>query len=1169
LSKTCVVIGLFALVLLLAACGPTSTPTVAPPPTEEAPPAGPTGTPPVVREGLLISELLPGIPGVNNNLEFIELYNAGLEAVDLNGWSLWYRLHDAKEEELVYAWKEGADIPGHGHYLLVRAGQDVGNIGDVEYETALFEKGGLALRDARAQTVDTLVWGEGPTDYLTGSPAPPPDGGASLERQPGGDAGNATSTGDDATDFAASPTPSPQNSGDPITPLPQQRLAIQLDVPESVEPGEEVNYSVEIQNLTGRPVHDVRALIPLPEQFEIVSVPPGASQSDGWIEWTIPELAAGANEAGTVVLQSPWTYLSTLVRGSYLEAADWDQRAYGPVRPLTVEGGAIPIATARSLKGKTATIEGIATMYTDGFYAGTTATKFYAEDESGGIQVYCPGGKDLVQVDVGDRVRVTGLIDVYRDSMEIIPGTYPDDVEVLERGGPGPEPVPATLQEATSDESLLGRLIEVEGTATRNEEFTYSYEVDLMDDEGHALLVYVEKDAGLTTEPLDIGSQYHITGISELYDGTWQIKPRLQTDFVEIFPPELMLAISARNSALPGEAITYTLTAFNHTDAPLTNVRIVALPPAEGTTVVEVLDGGHQEGANVVWTIAELAGGGGSATVRYLVTVGDDTVGQIVAEGALVTAGEWPGPVVTDPLLTFVGGGVPIWAIQGRGPASPYVRERATTQGVVIGVFPELGGFWIQETESDDDPATPAGLFVLAEELEVPVELGDLVQVTGKVLERSGQTMLEILSLENVAVLGSVPMLPAAVELDPPLDEADAQEYYEALEGMLVQVTAPALAVGPTNRYGETPLVLSDREIQRVMRGDPKGMLIFIDDGGEEPHYDQSTLAFPMKTGDVASDLAGPLAYTYESYKIEPISLPVITPTVRSLPALEPLGPDQFGIATFNVETLFDPDTPHPSDLPIPSTRRYKLDLAKTVEAIVAMGAPTIVGLQEVENIQVLRDLAEEAAIAQYDYQPILLEGTDSRGIDNAYLVRGDQATVEGAASYPAPEGLTSRPPLVITTTLHLDSGDTTVYVLNNHFTSMSGGEKPTEPRRTAQAAWNATLVERILAGDPEAYVVVLGDLNSFYDSPPLDLLREAGLRHIYEFVEPERPYSYIFQGVSETLDHILVTPSLYELLTAVEAVHIDADYPLPLPDDASARRVSDHDPIVAVFAIK
>jgi predicted extracellular nuclease len=97
--------------------------------------------------------------------------------------------------------------------------------------------------------------------------------------------------------------------------------------------------------------------------------------------------------------------------------------------------------------------------------------------------------------------------------------------------------------------------------------------------------------------------------------------------------------------------------------------------------------------------------------------------------------------------------------------------------------------------------------------------------------------------------------------------------------------------------------------------------------------------------------------------------------------------------------------------------------------------------------------------------------------------------------------------------------------------------------------------------------VVVLGDLNSFYDSPPLDAVREAGLRHVYEFSEPERPYTYIFQGESETLDHILVTPSLYELLVRVEALHINADYPPPVPGDPSARRVSDHDPLVAVFS--
>jgi predicted extracellular nuclease len=317
------------------------------------------------------------------------------------------------------------------------------------------------------------------------------------------------------------------------------------------------------------------------------------------------------------------------------------------------------------------------------------------------------------------------------------------------------------------------------------------------------------------------------------------------------------------------------------------------------------------------------------------------------------------------------------------------------------------------------------------------------------------------------------------------------------------------------------------------------------------------------------SGLIGPLAYTYENYKIEPIAAPEIVTGEVAQPTVEPAGADEFSIASFNVENLFDFNDPHPSDPPLPTRSQYNLDLLKMADAIAAMGAPTIVGLQEVEHIDILDDLAGQAAIAQYDYQPFLIEGTDSRGIDVCYLVRGDQATVEGVTALAAPEGLTSRPPLLITTTIHLDSSDVTVYVLNNHFTSMAGGEKPTEPRRKAQAAWNVTLVEQFLAGDAGAYVVVLGDLNSFYDSPPLDVLREANLRHVYELVEPERPYSYIYQGESETLDHILVTESLYEHLVRMEVLHINADYPPPVPDDASARRVSDHDPLIAVFQIK
>jgi predicted extracellular nuclease len=1178
MSKRHTFIALLAVALVLVSCGPTATPTSPPAPTEPAqlatpkPASEPSPTPAdaALPEGILISELLPGIHGVDNNLEFVELYNSGPAAVDLNGWSLWYRLADNREEGLLYAWEDRADIPGQGHYLLVRAGSDVGNTGDVEYTISLFEKkGGLALRDPDGATVDTLVWGEGPSDYQTGPPAPAPEGGASLERLPGGDEGNQQATGNDAADFAFNPHPSPQNTGDLPTPLPEERLVIRLTAPRTVEPGSQVDYTIEIENLTGETLSDLHAEIPVPAGFEVISTPPGAALSGGRIEWTVTELASGATEAATVQLQSPWTYLSDLVKGYYVESADGAYRSYGPPLPVAVEGGAIPIATARTLDGETVTVEGTATMYTDGFYAGSTGTKFYVEDETGGIQVYCPGGKDLVSVEVGDRVRVTGEIEVYRDSLEIIPSTYPDDVAVLESGGAVSQPNPVTLAEATKDENLPGRLIVVEGLTTRIEEFTYSYEADLMDDEGNLLLVYVEKDTGVTTEPLDVGKLYRVTGISELYSGDWQIKPRFQTDFAEIFPPELLLEMDVRNSILPGETLTYTLTAYNHTGTPLTNLRIEATPPVGGIALAEVLHDGELEGPDVVWVVPELAGGGESVSVSYLVTVDAEATGKIVAEAATATADQWSDPVETDRLLTFVGSGVPIWAIQGPGTTSPYVRDQATTEGIVIGVFPELGGFWIQEDETDDDPRTSAGLFVLASELDIPVTLGDKVRVSGKIRERSAETLLEIQDIADVEVLSSGNLLPTAVELDPPLERADAQEYYEALEGMLAQLSDPVVAVAPTSKYGEVVLVRPEWGIERIMKGDPTGMMIFVDDGASDTHFDLSSLAFPLKTGDVLMSAEGPLAFTYDNFKIEPISLPVISPVERPLPELEPTGAGEFSIATFNVENLFDSSDPHPSDLPLPSRSQYELDLTKTANAIVAMGAPTIVGLQEVENIGILERLVEQDAIASYGYQPFLKEGTDSRGIDVAYLVRADQATVEGATAFTAPDGLTSRPPLVITATIHLEGGDQTVYVLNNHFTSMSGGEKPTEPRRKAQAAWNVTLVQRILQQDSQAHVIVLGDLNSFYDSPPLDVLREAGMLHVYEFVEPDRPYTYIFQGESETLDHILVTPSLYAGLAHVAVLHVGADYPPPIPDDPSARRVSDHDALVVIFALE
>jgi predicted extracellular nuclease len=302
---------------------------------------------------------------------------------------------------------------------------------------------------------------------------------------------------------------------------------------------------------------------------------------------------------------------------------------------------------------------------------------------------------------------------------------------------------------------------------------------------------------------------------------------------------------------------------------------------------------------------------------------------------------------------------------------------------------------------------------------------------------------------------------------------------------------------------------------------------------------------------------------------MEPVAPPQIERTGLEQLTLQPAAEGEFNLMTWNVENLFDSLDPNPADPPKPLPSEYKIHLEKVASTIVAAGAPTVVALQEVENIGVLEDLTEHALLAPYAYEPVLIEGFDGRGIDVGYLVRGDQASILDIQQRDAPAGLFSRPPLLLKLEVETGGETAVLYLLNNHFASMSGGEEATQPQRTAQAAWNLQLVQEILAAEPDALVAVMGDLNSFYDSPPIQALRDGGLLHVLDLLPHEQRYTYIFEGESEVLDHILITPALLDLLVRVEILHINADFPLPSPDDASPWHKSDHDPVVAFFSIK
>jgi predicted extracellular nuclease len=96
---------------------------------------------------------------------------------------------------------------------------------------------------------------------------------------------------------------------------------------------------------------------------------------------------------------------------------------------------------------------------------------------------------------------------------------------------------------------------------------------------------------------------------------------------------------------------------------------------------------------------------------------------------------------------------------------------------------------------------------------------------------------------------------------------------------------------------------------------------------------------------------------------------------------------------------------------------------------------------------------------------------------------------------------------------------------------------------------------------------VVLGDLNDHPDSQPLAEFLGRGFRNTMNLAEKGDRYTYIFQGISQTLDYVLLYPQPTLLPVSVKPVHINADFPASyLGDIDTPQRSSDHDPIVVNF---
>jgi predicted extracellular nuclease len=264
---------------------------------------------------------------------------------------------------------------------------------------------------------------------------------------------------------------------------------------------------------------------------------------------------------------------------------------------------------------------------------------------------------------------------------------------------------------------------------------------------------------------------------------------------------------------------------------------------------------------------------------------------------------------------------------------------------------------------------------------------------------------------------------------------------------------------------------------------------------------------------------------------------------------------------------------------------------------------PDLIAVQEVENIEILERLADTDPIAGV-YGVVLIEGPYDRAVDVGLLYRMDRVEILSAEArqyhtdledgygpdedpnYTCPDGygpLFSRPPLVVhLKTIPKGCGwwwwrnkfSTDLWLIINHFKSKSTYEPywaDTEPRRIEQAEWCGALVDEIQAADPSAKVMVIGDLNSFEFEAPITALEAGGLDNLIYRVHKRSRYTYIYRGVSEVLDHILVTPSMKARFLKAKVVHFNVDFPAFLfgDDPTTGVRSSDHDVLMASFWIR